>query len=116
MLKQNNQLELNFSKYTELYDIIIKPDNFWRQLSDMVDFSFVYEELKDKYSSTMGRTCEDVVRMFKYLLLKQYYDNKSAYKDFLKLIGKMCKKTKSSKYFSNHRIEDNRMIHDNLCK
>ena len=68
MLKQKNQLELNFSKYSELYDIVIKPDNFWRQLNDMVDFSFVYEELKDKYSSTMGRTCEDVIRMFKYFL------------------------------------------------
>lgn len=73
MLKQKNQLELNFSKYSELYDIIIKPDNFWKQLNDMVDFSFVYEELKDKYSSTMGRTCEDVIRMFKYLLLKSYF-------------------------------------------
>ena len=73
MLKQTNQLELNFSKYSELYDIIIQPDNFWRQLNDMVDFSFVYEELKDKYSSTMGRTSEDVVRMFKYLLLKSYF-------------------------------------------
>ena len=39
----------------------------------MVDFSFVYEELKDKYSSTMGRTCEDIIRMFKYLLLKSYF-------------------------------------------
>ena len=56
MLKKNNQLELNFSKYFGLYDIVIKPDNFWKQLNDMVDFSFVYEELKDKYSSTMGRT------------------------------------------------------------
>ena len=73
MLKQKNQLELNFSKYSELYDIIIKPDNFWKQLNDIVDFSFVYEELKDKYSSTMGRTCEDVIRMFKYLLLKCYF-------------------------------------------
>ena len=73
MLKMSNQLELNFSKYSELYDIVIKPDNFWRQLNDMVDFSFVYEELKDKYSSTMGRTCEDVIRMFKYLLLKSYF-------------------------------------------
>ena len=52
-------------------------------------------------------------RTFEYLLLKQYYDNESAYKDFLKLIGKMCKKNKSSKYFLNHRIEDNRMIHNN---
>ena len=73
MLKQNSQLELNFSKFSELYNIIIKPDNFWKQLNDMVDFSFVYEELKDKYSSTMGRTCEDVIRMFKYLLLKCYF-------------------------------------------
>ena len=47
MLKKSNQLELSFSKHTELYDILIKPDNFWRQLSDMVDFSFVYEELKE---------------------------------------------------------------------
>ena len=39
----------------------------------MVNFSFVYEELKDKYSSTMGRTSEDVIRMFKYLLLKSYF-------------------------------------------
>lgn len=41
MIKQKNQLELNFSKYSELYDILIEPDNFWRQLNDMVDFSFV---------------------------------------------------------------------------
>lgn len=46
-------------------------------------------------------------------MLKQYHDTESAYKDFLKLIGKMCKKAKSSKYFSNHKIEDNRMIYNN---
>ena len=39
----------------------------------MIDFSFVIDELKDKYSSTMGRTSEDVIRMFKYLLLKLYF-------------------------------------------
>ncbi len=73
MLKHNNQLELKFSKYSELYDIVIKPNNFWKQLNDMVDFSFVVKMLKDKYSSTMGRTAEDVIRMFKYLLLKSYF-------------------------------------------
>lgn len=73
MLKQNNQLELNFSKHIELYDILIEGDNFWRQLNDMIDFSFVVDILKDKYSSTMGRTAEDVIRMFKYLLLKSYF-------------------------------------------
>ena len=73
MLKRTSQLESNFSKHAELYDILIQPDNFWKQLNNMVDFSFVYEELKNKYSSTMGRTCEDIIRMFKYLLLKSYF-------------------------------------------
>lgn len=73
MLRENNQLKICLSSHASLYDILIKKDNFWRQLKDMIDFSFVYDELKDKYSSTMGRKAEDVIRMFKYLLLKNYY-------------------------------------------
>ncbi len=73
MLNENNQLSFCLSSHASLYDILIKKDNFWRQLKDMVDFSFVYDELKDKYSSTMGRKAEDVIRMFKYILLKSYY-------------------------------------------
>lgn len=73
MLKANNQLSFCLSSNASLYDILIKKDNFWRQLKDMVDFSFVYDELKEKYSSTMGRKAEDVIKMFKYLLLKNYY-------------------------------------------
>ena len=73
MLKANNQLSFCLSSYASLFDVLIEKDNFWRQLKDMVDFSFVYEELKEKYSSTMGRKAEDVIRMFKYLLLKNYY-------------------------------------------
>ena len=73
MLKENNQLSFCLSSHASLFDVLIEKDNFWRQLKDMVDFSFVYDELKDKYSSTMGRKAEDVIRMFKYLLLKNYY-------------------------------------------
>ena len=73
MLKENNQLSFGLSSHASLYDILIEKNNFWRQLKDMVDFSFVYDELKDKYSYTMGRKAEDVIRMFKYLLLKNYY-------------------------------------------
>ncbi len=47
---------------------------------------------------------------FMYLLLKHYPTGSAAYTDFLKLIGKMCKKEKSSKYFLNHKDEDNRMV------
>ena len=73
MLKANNQLSFCLSSHASLFDVLIEKNNFWRQLKDMVDFSFVYDELKEKYSSTMGRKAEDVVRMFKYLLLKNYY-------------------------------------------
>ena len=44
---------------------------------------------------------------YKYLLIKYYDDFDYAYKDFLKLIGKMCKKNIESKYFKNHIKEDN---------
>ena len=73
MLKENNQLSFCLSSHASLYDVLIDENNFWRQLKNMVDFSFIYDELKEKYSSTMGRKAEDVTRMFKYLLLKNYY-------------------------------------------
>ena len=41
MIKMNNQLEISFSKHIELYDILIPRENFWKQLNDIVDFSFV---------------------------------------------------------------------------
>ncbi len=56
----------------------------------------------------------DLLKMAKYeyhyLLLKQYASDGSAYRDFLKLIGKMCKKRADSKYFLNRKREDNRIV------
>ena len=39
-----------------------------------MDFSFVYQELQDKYCHDNGRTAESPIRMFKYLLLKVIYN------------------------------------------
>lgn len=47
---------------------------------------------------------------YKYLLLKHYDNTTKAYKDFMKLIGKMCKKSIECKYFKNPIDEDNWMI------
>ena len=108
MLKKSNQIELNFSKNIELYDFLIKEDNFWKQLNNMIDFSFVYEELKDKYSSTMGRTCEDIIRMFKYLLLKSYF----------KLSDRgLVERTETDllfKYFLGYEPEETKLINPSL--
>ena len=108
MLKRSNQLEISFSKHIELYDILIEEDNFWRQLNEIVDFSFVVEMLKDKYSTTMGRTSEDVIRMFKYLLLKTYY----------KLSDRgLVERTRTDmlfKYFLDYEPEETKLIDASL--
>jgi transposase/ferredoxin len=61
---------IRFSDYSDLYDIVVKKDNKWRRLNELSDFSFVYDELKDKYCPDNGRMAEDPVRMFKYLMIK----------------------------------------------
>ena len=72
MLEQ--QQTISFSDYSSLYDLIIPKDNLLRQITDLVDFSFVYQELQDKYCHDNGRTAESPIRMFKYLLLKVIYN------------------------------------------
>ena len=72
MLEQ--QQAISFSDYSSLYDLIIPKDNLLRQINDLMDFSFVYQELQDKYCHDNGRTAESPIRMFKYLLLKVIYN------------------------------------------
>ena len=68
------QQELMISPYAALYDIIVPKDNMLRQINELVDFSFVYEELKNKYCLDNGRNAIDPIRMFKYLLLKAIFE------------------------------------------
>ncbi|MFZ3580479.1 IS1182 family transposase [Virgibacillus sp. DJP39] len=68
------QPSLPLSAHSELYELLIPKDNFLRQMKELVDFSFIEEELKEKYCLDNGRNAEPPVRMFKYLLLKQIYD------------------------------------------
>ena len=42
----SNQETLNLSPYMAIYDIVVPKDNTLRQTNDLVDFSFVLEELK----------------------------------------------------------------------
>lgn len=67
MIKQQ---QLAFSEYSKLYDMIVPKDNMLRKINELVDFSFVYDELKNKYCHSNGRNAIDPIRMFKYLLLK----------------------------------------------
>ncbi len=64
----------NPSPFIAIYDLVVPKDNMLRQINDLVDFSFVYEELKNKYCLDNGRNAVPPVRMFKYLLLKSMFD------------------------------------------
>lgn len=53
---------------------MIPQDHELRKLIQLVDFSFVYDELSSKYSIDMGRTAVNHIQMFKYLFLKIRYN------------------------------------------
>ncbi len=67
------QQEIHFSSFSALYDLVIPKEHLLRKINELVDFSFIYEELKNKYCHNNGRTAACPVRMFKYLLLKVIY-------------------------------------------
>ena len=46
MIEQQQKLVL--SPYMEIYELVIPKDNLLRQIKELVDFSFIYEELLDK--------------------------------------------------------------------
>lgn len=64
------QPQLTLSKYTELYDLIIPKENLLRKMKELVDFSFVYQEIYTNYCHDNGRGAIDPMRLFKYLMLK----------------------------------------------
>lgn len=65
-----NQQKIIMSSYLNLYDMLVPKTNILRQIKEMVDFNFVYQELKDKYCDDNGRPAYDPIMMFKYLLIK----------------------------------------------
>ena len=70
----SNQETLNLSPYMAIYDLVVPKDNMLRQINDLVDFTFILEELKSKYCLDNGRNAVSPIRMFKYLLLKSIFD------------------------------------------
>lgn len=58
----------------EIYELVVPKDNLLRQIKELVNFDFVYDELIEKYCLDNGRNAVSPIRMFKYLLLKSIYD------------------------------------------
>jgi len=69
----DHQLSMHVSQYEGLYDVVVPQDHLLRKINKLVDFTFIYDELKDKYCHTNGRNAVHPIRIFKYLLLKTIY-------------------------------------------
>lgn len=68
------QIRVNHSIYSELYDLVVPEEHILRRIHDLVDFSFIYEELESKYCLDNGREAKSPILLFKYLLLKYLYN------------------------------------------
>ena len=53
MIEQQQKLVL--SPYMEIYELVIPKDNLLRKIKELVDFSFIYDELLDEYCLDNGR-------------------------------------------------------------
>ena len=72
MIKQQQTMIL--SPYLDIYELVVPKNNLLRQINELIDFSFVYDELINKYCLDNGRNAISPIRMFKYLLLKSIFD------------------------------------------
>ncbi len=72
MIQQQQTMIL--SPYMDIYDLVVPKDNILRQINELINFSFVFNELIDKYCLDNGRNAISPIRMFKYLLLKSIFD------------------------------------------
>lgn len=97
----NTQAKISFSEHAVLYDLLIPQDHKFRRFLSLVDFSFVYDELRSKYCPDNGRTAIDPVMMFKYLVLKAMANLSDE-----KLVER-CKYDLSYKFFLGLMPEDN---------
>ncbi len=97
----SNQETLPLSPFMAIYDIVVPKDHMLCQINELVDFSFVLDELKTKYCLDNGRNAISSIRMFKYLLLKAIYDLSD-----VDLVER-SKYDMSFKYFLDMAPEDN---------
>ena len=72
MITKSEQRTL--SPYADLYDILLAPDDMFRRMHDEVDYSFIFDELKDKYCPDNGRKAISPIFLFKCLILKTVSD------------------------------------------
>ena len=71
MLKPKSPQASFYGSY--LYDRIVPQDHLLRKINVVVDFSFVHDLVKDRYTPDFGRPAEDPEFMLRLCLLQYLY-------------------------------------------
>ena len=71
MLKAKSEQESFYGSY--LYDKIVPPDHLLRKINQAVDFSFINDLVRDRYTPDFGRPAEDPEFMVRLCLLQYLY-------------------------------------------
>lgn len=113
MLSENKQM--SFTYYTPLYDELIPKGHFFRQVKEIIDFSFANDLLKESYCEKFGRPAREPEFMLKLLFLQRLKNLSDrevveevsynlAYKFFLDLSPeeKICDPSLLSKFRRKH--------------
>ena len=57
------QQSMVFSPYMAISEIVVTQGNLLRKINELIDFTFVYVDLKDKYCLDNGRNAIDPIRL-----------------------------------------------------
>ena len=71
MLKPRSPQASFYGSY--LYDKIVPIDHLLRKINAVVDFSFVHDVVKDRYTPDFGRPAEDPEFMLRLCMLQYLY-------------------------------------------
>src|SRR5665647_3743974 len=72
MLSKNNpQIDILSQM---IYDKLVPDEHLLVKINSIIDFSFVYDKVKDKYSSISGRSSKYPAMMVKIILLEYLYN------------------------------------------
>lgn len=72
MLSKNNPQIDMFSQM--IFDRLLPNDHILVKINSIMDFSFVYEKVKESYSNNMRRPSKDLAMMLKIMVLESLYN------------------------------------------
>jgi transposase len=92
-----------------LYDKIVPADHLLRKINQVVDFSFVHELVKDRYTPDFGRPAEDPEFMLRLCLLQYIYGDSD------REVEENARINLAYKYFLGLAVDEEPPDHSTLC-